>query len=475
MKFIGREKEIKILNDAYSSGESEFIAVYGRRRIGKTFLIKHVLEDRFSFYYSGKLDLSREMQLIAFRDALDEQGVANPPLFSNWFQAFSQLKKLLEGSPEDKKVIFLDEIAWMDNTRSEFLPALEGFWNEWASRRNDILLIICASSTSWIIKKVFHNRGGLYNRITGKIKLEQFSLKECEEMSKEMNLGFTRLQILSAYMILGGVAFYWSRLKKGLSVPQNIDNLFFSGNGILKGEFKSLYSSLFSNPDGYIKIVSALGTRNIGLTRTEIADETKLSNNNRLGEMLEELEECGIIYSYLPLGKRKNGTIYKLIDSLSLFHFQFLKDQEKPRSWIHMMDSPKYLSWCGISYERVVLLHMDSVKRKLGISGMLSSQYCWFSDTKKLKQGETGAQINLLIDRSDNIINIVEVKWTQDGRPFNMTREDEESLINKKTALQREKNTKKGIHFTLVTTGGFTPSCYTEIIHSDVTLDDLFI
>lgn len=475
MKFIGRKKEIKILNDAYSSGESEFIAVYGRRRIGKTFLIKHVLENRFSFYYSGKLDLSREIQLIAFRDALEEQGAVNPPHFSNWFQAFSQLKKLLDSSSEDKKVVFIDEIAWMDNARSEFLPALEGFWNEWASGRDDILLIICASSTSWIIRKVFHSRGGLYNRITGKIKLEQFSLKECEEMAREMNLGFTRLQILSAYMILGGVAFYWSRLKKGLSVPQNIDNMFFSDNGILKGEFKSLYNSLFSSPEGYIKIVSALGTGNVGLTRTEIANEAKLSNNNRLGEMLEELEECGIIYGYLPLGKRKNGTIYKLIDSLSLFHFQFLNDRGKTRSWIHMMDSPKYLSWCGISYERVVLLHIDSVKRKLGISGMLSSQYCWFSDTKKLKPGETGAQIDLLIDRADNIINIVEVKWTQDGNPFNMTREDEENLINRKTALQRETKTRKEIHFTLVTTGGFTPSCHTEIIHSDVTLDDLFL
>lgn len=475
MKFIGREKEIEALNNAYSSQEPEFIAIYGRRRIGKTYLIKHVFKDRFTFVYAGRLNVKKEVQLIAFREALLEQGDFDPPFFRNWFEAFSYLKKLINASAQKKKVIFFDEIAWMDNQGSEFLPALEGFWNEWASGRDDILLIICASSTSWIIKKVFHNRGGLYNRITGKIKLEQFSLRECEEMAEDMRLGFTRLQILSAYMILGGVAFYWSRLSKGLSVPQNIDRLFFSSDGILRDEFKSLYNSLFSNPDGYLKIVKALGTRSVALSRTKIAEETGMSNNERLGEMLEELEECGIIYGYLPLGKRKNGTLYKLIDSLSLFHLQFLADQEKPKSWIYMMESPKYLSWCGISYERVVLLHIDNVKRKLGISGMLTSEYCWSSDPRKLKEGESGAQIDLLIDRADNIINIVEVKWTEDGKPFSMTKADLDSLLNKKSALKRETKTKKGIHFTLVTTGGYIPSCYTEIIQSDVTLDDLFV
>jgi uncharacterized protein len=473
MRFIGREKEIRILEDAYSSRESEFIAVYGRRRVGKTLLVKHVLEDRFSFYYSGKLNIDRRTQLMSFRTALSDQGLDERNDFSNWFEAFSALKKLLNASPEDRKVVFLDEIAWMDNRESEFLPALEGFWNEWASGRDDILLIICASATSWIINKVFRNRGGLYNRLTGKIKLEQFSLKECEELAGEMNLGYTRLQVLSAYMILGGVAFYWTRLKKGLSVPQNIDNLFFSKDGFLKGEFRNLYYSIFNAPEGYIKIVSALGTRNIGLSKTQIAKETEISNNDRLGEMLEELEECDIIYSYLPLGK-KNGTIYKLIDSLSLFHFQFLAGPDRPKSWISMMDSPEYLSWCGISYERVVLQHIEQVKRKLGINGMISYQYCWFSNNRKLLPGETGAQIDLLIDRADNIINIVEVKWTQDGRPYSMTAETEQNLLNKKRTLQSETKTKKGIHFTLVTISGFIPSCYTEIIQSDVRLDDLF-
>ncbi len=474
MRIIGREKEIGKLNDAYNSSRSEFIAVYGRRRVGKTYLVRETLKEHFTFYTSGKENITKNIQLYSFKEALELYGLSDCPKLDNWIMAFSYLKKLVDKSEQKKKVIFIDEVAWMDNQKSDFLSALEGFWNEWASMRDDILLIICASSTSWIIRKVFSNRGGLYNRLTGKIRLEQFTLYECEEYVNEYNLGFSRSQILTLYMIIGGVAFYWASLKKGLSASQNIEELFFTKDSLLKGEFKALYSSLFKNPESYIKIVTALGSRSKGLSRTEIAHSTKLSNNDELGRMLDELVECGFLYEYLPYGKRKNGRVYRVIDSYSLFYFQFLKERLSLPSWNSIYNSPEYRTWCGLSYERIVLCHINQVKHKLGIEGVETECSCWFSDSKKLEEGDRGAQIDLLIDRADNIINIVEVKWTDDDTLFSLTKDDRENLLNKKRIFIKQTGTKKGIHFTLVTVNGYKMNSNAEIVQSGITLDDLF-
>lgn len=470
MKLIGRKEEIRKLENVRRSDESQFIAVYGRRRVGKTFLVREFFNNDFTFCYTGKAGLKKQMQLSAFREALIMQGFDECPALSNWFQAFSALQKLSSQSRKEKKVIFIDEIAWMDNKQSEFLPAFEGFWNEWASARDDIVLIICASATSWIMKKVFHNRGGLYNRLTDKILLSEFTLKECEEFASERRLGYSRMQILSLYMIIGGVAFYWTKLEKGKSVAQNIDALFFGRKASLRNEFSELYQSLFSSPAGYIKVVTALGKKSMGLTRPQIAAETGMKNNTQLGTMLSELVECGMVYEYVPLGKRVNGAVYKLVDSLSFFHFRFLQKSSGSGDWLNIVKTPEYYSWCGLSYERVVLLHLDQVRKKLGISGMSVEACCWFSSGK----GDGGAQIDLLFDRADGIINIVEVKWSADGKEYVMTKDDEESLSNKRNRLVEKTGTKKGIHFTLVTVSGYVCNSHSEIIDSGVTLDDLF-
>ncbi len=475
MKLIGREEEKRRLKKAYDSDQSQFVAIYGRRRVGKTFLVRQLFSDKFTFSYAGKANLKKQLQLSAFREALILQGLEDCPPLSNWLEAFSALRKLLTQSEAKKKIIFLDEIAWMDNKQSEFLPAFEGFWNEWASARDDILLIICASATSWIMKKVFHNRGGLYNRLTDKILLSEFTLRECEEFVENRDLGFSRQQILSLYMVIGGVAFYWTKLEKGLSVVQNVNALFFGRKAFLKDEFMELYQSLFSSPQGYLRIVTALGSKSIGLTRSEIAEETGLINNTQLGTMLCELVECGMVYAYIPLGKKINGAVYKLIDSLSLFYFRFLQKPFQSGDWLNLVGTPQYYSWCGLSYERIIFLHLDNVKKKLGISGMAVNAYCWFSDAKKLREGEHGAQIDLLLDRADNLINIVEVKWTADGKQYVMTQEDEQNLLNKKAVLIAQTGTRKGIHFTLITVNGYLPNRYSEIIHSSLTLADLFL
>ena len=472
---IGRHKELQILKELSESRKSEFLAVYGRRRIGKTFLVREAFNNHFTFQYAGRGRSTRNEQIGFFNEALKEQGLSDCPHLSSWAEAFSALKKFIMKSDERKKVIFLDEIAWMDNRKSDFLPAFEGFCNEWAAWRDDILLIVCASATSWILKKVFHNRGGLHNRITAKMKIEQFTLGECEEYASSFNLGYSRDQILQFYMIIGGVAYYWTRLVPGFSTSQNIEYLFFSSTPALDGEFEDCYTSLFSQPKNYLKIVEFLGKKGGSRTRTEIAEGCGIPNNGNLGDMLEELEECDFLSSSHPLGKMKNDTYYRLMDSYTLFYFAFIKNNCYTESWSAIEASSQYRAWCALSYERVIMMHIDAVKRKLGISGVATAVYCWVSDRKKLEEDQKGAQIDILIDRADNMINIVEVKWPTDGRIYLMTKEDEESLRNKKSVFQSQTKTRKGICFVLATVSEMKHNQYSELIQKQVTLDDLFV
>ncbi len=474
-KIIGRQKEQKILKELSESRKSEFLALYGRRRIGKTFLIREAFDNHFTFHYAGRGNSTRSSQLAFFCEALKEQGLEDCPRLSSWAEAFSSLKKLVSKSDDERKVIFLDEIAWMDNPRSDFLPAFEGFWNEWAAWRDDVFLIICASATSWILKKVFHSRCGLHNRITAKIKLEQFTLAECEEYCRYFNFGYSREQILQLYMVLGGVAYYWTRLVGGYEASQNIEYLFFSSSPALSDEFENCYTSLFRQPKNYLKIVEYLGKNGRGRTRIEIAEGCRIQNNGALGDMLEELEECGFLLSSHPMGKMKNDTYYRLMDSYTLFYFSFIKNNSYNGSWNAVEASPNYRTWCALSYERVIMMHIDAVKRTLGISGVATAVYCWVSDRKKLEEGQRGAEIDILIDRADRLINIVEVKWPKDGRIYSMTKEDEESLKNKKSVFLSQTKTRKAVTFVLATVSGMKRNQYSELIRTEITLDDLFV
>ena len=474
MKLVGREKEIKTLKEAMESQNSVFLAVYGRRRVGKTFLLRQTLSDRIIFSYSGKANVTRQSQLKSFRLSLIEQGMSDCPVLKDWFTAFSYLKQFVSKSAERKKVILLDEVAWMDNQKSDFIPALEGFWNEWCSNRNDIFLIICASATSWIIDNVFHNRGGLHNRVTMRMRLLPFTLKECEEFSNANNLNYSRKDILNLYLAIGWVAWYWTLLKKGYSVKQNITQLFFEKDSPLRGEFFELYSSLFKNPDKYIDIILALGKKSSGLDRQELAIECNVSNNKKLGKMLEELEECGFIRSYVPYGKQENSIVYQLIDSFSLFHLKFLSKFKGEINSNMVLASPSYNSYCGLAFEKAVLNHITEVKKAMGISGINTQAYTWRSNPKKLQEGEKGAQIDIVLDRADEVINIIEAKWTSDGEQYLVSSSDEEDLLNKKRIFIDQTKTRKSVFLTMVTISGVKENSHSSSIQNFLTLDDLF-
>ena len=469
---IGRDKEVKLLQNAVTDDKSHFIAVYGRRRIGKTFLIREAFNYRFTFQHAGLSEGGMKEQLFAFQASIKDAGGDSSKKRKNWLEAFEDLKDLIRNSRERKKIIFIDELSWMDTQNSDLMMALENFWNAWASGRKDVILIVCASATSWMISKVVHNKGGLYNRLTEQIKLGAFSLAECEKYVRSIGLPLTRIQILQYYMIFGGVPFYWTFLKKGMSPAQNVDAILFARNAPLKDEFRYLYASIFRKPENYIKIVEALGKKKVGMTREEIIESTKLANSGDLSIKLEELESCGFIRKYNAYGMKKKNALYQLIDNFTLFYYQFLeKDPSDEHFWTNQINTPSINTWAGLAFERVCMEHVNQIKNKLGISGVISDINSWFCK-QDLNSGLFGCQIDLLIVRKDQVINLCEIKYS--ASDYTLTAEEDAGIRRKISDLQISTKTKYAIYPTLITTYGLVENSYSLNIQNVVTMDDLF-
>lgn len=470
---IGREKEIQELRQAYDSDESKFVAVFGRRRIGKTYLVREVFQDNFAFTYSGMAQASTKEQLQRFYLTLKSQGFKGGSYPNNWIEAFYMLEQYLEGLPEGKKVVFLDELPWMDGPKSSFMPAFENFWNAWASARKDILLIVCGSATSWMVKKILKNRGGLHNRLNNQIHLQPFNLHECELYAKSINLPLERQEIMEAYMVFGGIPFYWSLLNKSLSLPQNIDTLLFGRTPKLGNEFKELYSSLFKQPEPYLDIITALAKKKIGMTREEIIANSNLATNGQLTKHLEDLENCGFIRRYQAIGSKTKNALYQLIDNFTLFYFKFMEGRKNTDAnyWSKIQMTSVFNSWSGLAFERVCLLHSEQIKKALGINGVITNEYSWRTAAT---DEHPGAQIDLLIDRSDKVINLCEIKYSDN--PYTIDKKYIENLRNKVALFRQITKTRKGIALTMITSSGLVKNSYSmNNIHSQITADDLFV
>ena len=469
---IGRKKEFELFNKILRDGTSHFIAVYGRRRVGKTFLIRQAFSGRFTFQHAGLYDGDLKAQLYAFSSSLSECGYVSKHKPESWLEAFSGLKEIIKNSTEKKKVIFIDELSWMDTPKSDLMMALENFWNGFASARNDVILIVCASATSWMLSKVVHNKGGLYNRLTEQINLKSFSLKECEDYVRENNLVFNRLQVLQYYMIFGGVPYYWTFLQKGKSLAQNIDDILFADDAPLKDEFKYLYASIFKHPEDYVRIIEVLALHKSGITRDEIIEKTGLANSGALTSKLEELESCGFIRKYNAFGMKAKGAIFQLIDNFTLFHFQFLtKNQGDEHFWSNQINTPAVNTWLGLAFERVCLEHIPQIKQKLGISGVITEMNCWHckSDSEK---GLFGSQIDLLIVRKDQVINLCEMKYS--ASEYTIDKKDDESLRHKISDFVKSTGTKYAFYPTLFTTYGLVQNSYSDNIQAVIVAEDLF-
>lgn len=465
---IGRKKEVRQLRQYAESMKSEFIAVYGRRRVGKTYLVRTVFENEFAFQVTGLANVGMRDQLSHFHASLLQYSPRDVEIepAKNWMTAFRQLIQLLEQTEsKGKKIIFLDELPWMDTPRSKFLTGLEFFWNSWASARKDILLIACGSAAAWMIKNLLNNRGGLHNRTTGRIKLEPFTLAETEAFLSNKGILLDRYQIVTLYMALGGIPYYLDQLERGLSVAQNINTLCFERNALLRNEYSNLYVSLFNRAERHIAVIEALAKKRKGLTRHEIMAATHLSNGGGLTRTLQELEESTFIRSYRSFSKKEKDTLYQLIDPYSLFYLHFIKGSspDDEAFWIHAIESPPFRAWSGYAFEMVCLHHVAQIKQALGISGVQTSVSAWYGE---------GAQIDLVIDRKDHVINLCEMKFSI--HPFSITKSYAENLRQKISRFQLATKTKKAIFMTLITTHGLVENQYRYLAQNSLTLEDLF-
>ncbi|MDR3294833.1 MAG: AAA family ATPase [Clostridiales Family XIII bacterium] len=470
MDVIARKTEQGLLAECYADKQPHFVVVYGRRRVGKTFLVREFFEDRFCFRFTGLANTGKTDQLREFNVALQQYGQRLSPVPDNWFDAFGQLRALIEQSKDaGKKVVFLDEMPWIDTHKSKFLPAFEHFWNGWGSGRADLLLIVCGSATAWITNKLFRNRGGLYNRVTRQICLRPFTLHECEAYFRSRGIVLSQHQILECYMIFGGIPYYLNLFRKEKSFSQNVDILCFGKNAALAGEYEVLYASLFEKPEGYVDVIETLARKPSGHTRPEIVAGTKLTSGGGLAKILAELEQCGLIRKYQSYGKKNRGALYQLMDFFTLFHMKYLRDGKisDEHYWTNSIETGERNAWAGYAFERVCLHHLDQIKQKLSIAGVLTHACAWRSS-----ETSPGAQIDLVIERRDGVINLCEIKFSK--IEYAVTKEYDAKLRGRKEAFRRETRTRKALHTTFITTYGLARNAYWNDVQSEVTMEDLF-
>jgi len=477
-KIIGRKREQEIINSCLESGKAEFVAVYGRHRIGKTFLVKQCLKDKIDFYVSGQYEGHTATQLKLFNEALLQYSGHIQPLVQNWHDAFLQLTSFITQLHQQKEkehenetvVIFIDELPWFDTHKSNFKQELDLFWNTWASEQPYLKIFVCGSATTWMTKELIGDKGGLHNRITRQIYLSQFSLGETEQYLKEVKgIEWNRYTIIELYMILGGTPYYLSLLEKGMTMSENIDFLFFSATGELRKEYDFLFRSLFNDSQKYRAVIETLCNKNKGLTRKEIVDSVKISDGGSLSEILDNLCSCDFIRPYYAFGKKQRDVIYQLIDHYTRFYLKFVKDNRtfKENYWSLVSRTPKHAAWSGYAFEQVCLSHLPQIRKAIGISGVLSDVCSWAG-----KDENKGGQIDLLLDRDDNIINLCEMKYS--ATEYEVVKSYAETLLSRRELFRATTKTKKALHLTMISPYGLKKNAYSDVFQSQVTGDELF-
>ncbi|MGM9697197.1 MAG: ATP-binding protein [Prevotella sp.] len=470
-RLIGRKTECDELDRVMESDRSEFVIVYGRRRVGKTFLIDRYFSGVYDFTYVGEHNMSRQRQLTSFARALKKYSGAKPDRFSDWFDAFDALEDYLEQLDAGrKKVLFIDEMPWIDTQKSDFVAALESFWNGWAARRSDIVLIACGSATSWMVDNLIENQGGLHARITCSLYIRPFTLKETELYLQSRNCKWDRYQILQCYMTFGGIPFYLSLLNVRESLVQNIDRLFFKPRGMMAVEFYELYNALFTNSGVYINVVKTLAEHHCGMTRGEISDAVGM-NGGSLTRVLTNLERCDFIKRTSNYGRKSKDTIYRLVDFYTIFYYRFVANNTSgdEQWWTHNFESPKIHAWQGLTFETVCLTHTSSIKKALGISGMATSVSSW---RKMPDANHHGAQVDLVIERADRIIHLCEMKFSKSE--YRIADAYERQLRERMSIFAESTKTRLSPVITFVSTFGLAKGMHNSVVHSEVTMEDLY-
>ncbi len=471
-QIIGREEECEKLKNCMESDEAQLVLVYGRRRVGKTFLVNEFFENRFDFKFTGEYKATKEVQLRNFAYELSGQTNKEITAPKDWQEAFHLLYVYIKSLPAtEKHVVFFDEMPWMDSRRSGFLNAFEYFWNSHGSAIKNLVFIVCGSATSWLRDNIMHNKGGLYNRLTCRIYLRPFNLATTEAFLRGKGIEWPRFNIAECYMIMGGIPYYLRLLSPQLTYNENIDSIFFRKRAELWDEFEHLYRTLFSSSEKYIKVVEALGSKRRGLSREEISEITNFPQNGELTRILNDLIDSDFVRMNYFWGNKKKKSLYQLADYYTLFYYKFIKDGygNDEHFWSHSIDSSSRIAWRGFTFEQLCLDHIYQIKNKLGIGGVLTQHSIWY---KKADEVYDGVQIDLLIDRQDKVITICEMKFSSDE--FVIDKEYDKSLRRKMETFRLVSGTKKGVGLAMITTYGVKKNMYSDIVSRQVILDDLF-
>lgn len=480
---IGREKEIKKLNELYHSEDAELIALYGRRRVGKTYLIDEVFRDRLNFRHAGLSPIDSEKenvkahlmkdQLIHFFRSLTMQGYKGKKTPESWLEAFYMLEDLLVEKYKDNEriVVFLDEMQWLDTPKAKFMTGFEAFWNGWACHRKNLMVIVCGSSSSWILTNIINNHGGLYGRVTFEIKLKPFTLRECEQFITSKEICMSRYDVIQAYMMVGGIPYYLRYFNKRLSLAQNINEIFFADEAPLKDEFNRMFASLFKNAEPIKQIIKAIASKNKGITRKELSEITGVTDSGEVSRQLNALIAGDFIIKYKSFGDNKRDEIYKLVDPFSYFYLTFLDKSSDNRNidWINIEDSSRVLSWKGYAFENVCWNHIHQIKMALQIGGVSTTEALW---SKRGDENTRGTQIDLIIVRKDNVVHMCEIKFYNEE--FEVDKDYHLILERRKKILREQIPKRATIHNTLITTYGLRKTNYFGDFVHVVTIDQLF-
>lgn len=475
-KLIGRKNEREQFDDIYATKKPALVAVYGRRRVGKTFLVRQHFNNNFDFSFTGNYQMSRQGQLSLFNQELRRFSGQDYPLVKDWFSAFEQLRQYLSSLDNERLVLFFDELPWMETPKSNFIQAFSYFWNTWASTRQGLKLFVCGSSTTWMMENLIGDKGGLYGRVTHTIYLAPFTLGETEAYLHANGIRWNRYQMLETYMIMGGIPFYLEMLKPKLTFDQNIDNLFFAANAPLRMEYGFLFRSLFNDAQLYRQVVETIAKHSQGMTRQQIKEELGMADGGALTVVLENLVRCDFLRRYAAFGKSERNALYQLSDLFSLFHLRFVADNngQDAQFWSNMRENPSRVAWRGYAFEQVCLHHIPQIKEAIGIKAVLSNVCSWSCPTFTDKDGNPwqGTQIDLLIDRRDQVINICEMKYANDV--YIIDKDYEERLRRRLSTFQHLTRTRKALHLTFITTYGLSRNTHSGNVQTEVTMGDLF-
>jgi len=473
---IGRKKESEELLRIFRRQQAQLVAVYGRRRVGKTYLIRELLGEYFVFYHTGisPVELQGknllEAELREFASSLRRSGLTVHGTPKTWSDAFDLLRELLEQQTKgQRRVVFIDEMPWMDTPRSGFITAFEHFWNSYGSANHDVMMIVCGSASSWIKDNLIDSPGGLYDRVNCEIQLSPFTLLETEQMLQMHEVVLSRYEIAQLYMVTGGVPMYLTYACPGMSAAQNVDTLFFAKKAKLHDEFDHLFNSTFSNPEQTKSVIRFLAGRHTGYSREEISKCVHLQGKE-LTRLLRSLEAGDFIAKYQPFGNTGRQILYRLIDPFCIFWINQAEGKNRSEHyWQEQSSRASVNGWRGVAFEELCMNHIPQIKAALGISGTPSVESAW---TLKGTDENQGAQIDLIIRRKDNLVNVCEMKFYQDV--FSVSEDEERKLRHRMAVVSEQLKNRESPQLTLITTFSLKPGIHSTIFVHTIVLDDLF-